>query len=84
MSNSNKRHGVHFFKSLGNLRENHGLKVGKFLFAMRKPSIQVLTDHRGVNANVPHLCRAVAPGFQLVVNLLPFIGSLDGSSALVG
>lgn len=50
---------------------------------MGVPCVQVLAHHDAVNAYVPHLSRAVTTRFQLVINLLSLIGSLDTRTSLV-
>jgi len=47
------------------------------------PNIHVLVYHDAVNTDVPHLSRTVPAGFQPVINLLSFIGSLDGGTLFI-
>ena len=47
------------------------------------PRIQVLTHHDPEDPDQPHFRAAMLPGFELVVDLLPLVGTLDGRSAFV-
>ncbi len=43
----------------------------------------MLADHNAIGTNVPHLSGTVPTGFELVIELLPFVGTLDRGAALV-
>lgn len=43
----------------------------------------MLADHNAVHAHIPHHRRTMPAGLQLVVDLLPLIGTLDGRTAFV-
>lgn len=47
------------------------------------PGIHVLAGHNAVDANVPHHRRAVPTGFELVIDLLLLVGTLNGRAAFV-
>ena len=47
------------------------------------PSVYVLAHHNAVDAYEPHHGRAVPAGFELVVDLLSLIGTLNGGAAFV-
>lgn len=43
----------------------------------------MLAGHNAVDANVPHHRRAVPTGFELVIDLLLLVGTLNGRAAFV-
>lgn len=43
----------------------------------------MLADHNAVGTDVPHLRGTVPTGFELVIELFPFVGTLDRGAALV-
>jgi len=47
------------------------------------PRIQVLTHHDPEDPDQPHFRAAMPPSFELVVDLLPLVGTLHGRSAFV-
>lgn len=59
------------------------LKRFKLIFAMCVPRIDVLAHHNPVDADVPHHRGAMATQFKVVVDLLAFVGALNGSASLV-
>lgn len=71
------------FKKLGDGRANHRFQLVPFVLLARIPSIHVLADHDGVDAHGPHEGRAMPTGFELVIDLLALVGTLNGGAALV-
>src|SRR6478736_1620175 len=55
----------------------------QFILMVSIPSINVLAHQYAVDPDVPHFRRTVASCFQLVINLLPFVGALDRGAAFV-
>lgn len=43
----------------------------------------MLAHHDAKESDLPHFCTAVPAGFQLVVDLLSFVGALHGRSSFV-
>lgn len=74
------------FKKVQGLRsvvEKELLLLLQFILVVYIPSIDVLAHHNAVDANVPHLGGAMPPGFEFVINLLPFVGTFRRSTVLV-
>ncbi|MCY9668253.1 hypothetical protein M5X11_25570 [Paenibacillus alginolyticus] len=65
------------------MRANHGPKFVPLFFLAHVPRIHVLADHNAIDAHVPHHGRAMSAGLELVVDLFPLVGTLDGSAAFV-
>lgn len=42
-----------------------------------------LADHNAIHSHVPHHGGLVPTGFELVVDIFPFVGTLDGSAVLI-
>jgi hypothetical protein len=55
----------------------------QFILMVSIPSINVLAHQYAVDPDVPHLRGTMASCFQLVINLLPFVGALDRGAAFV-
>lgn len=72
-----------FLKNLSDSRANGSFQLVPFIFLAYIPGIHVLAGHNAVDANVPHHRRAVPTGFELVIDLLLLVGTLNGRAAFV-
>lgn len=72
-----------FLKNLGVCRVKRRFQFVPFVLLADIPGIHVLADPNALDAHVSHHRRAVPTEFQLVIDFLPLVGTLNGRPALV-